>query len=53
MLLLVAVAAAHPGLLPHFHSADPVAVAVVGFWLVAGAAFVAGSWRAFATAKPG
>lgn len=40
MLILVASAFAHPGTLPHLHDNDPVVAALLGVWILAGAAFL-------------
>jgi hypothetical protein len=42
MLLLVSVALAHPGTLPHVHETDPAALGVLAFWALAGVGL--GAW---------
>ena len=46
MLLLVPAALAHPDSLPHVHPSDPTGLAVVAFWVIAGAVFFAVARRA-------
>ena len=45
MLLLVPVALAHPGILPHVHNADPAALGVLAFWVLVGVVFGASALR--------
>ena len=45
MLLLVPGALAHPGTLPHVHPADPAALGVLAFWVLAGVVFAAWALR--------
>lgn len=39
MLSLLGLAHAHDAALPHLHTTDPAAAAVVGFWVLAALAF--------------
>ena len=48
MLLLVSTALAHPDTLPHVHADDPTGLAVLAFWVVAGAVFFAIARRGLA-----
>lgn len=40
MLLILSVAYAHPGDLPHLHATDPAAIVVLAAWIVAGLIYV-------------
>ena len=51
MLLLAGLAQAHPADYPHVHPSDPAAFAVIGFWLLAGVAFLGWALRAGGAGK--
>lgn len=50
-MLLISVAYAHPSAVTHDHAADPAALWIIGFWLVAALVYVAASQRWFLSAR--
>lgn len=50
-MLFVSLAYAHPSAVSHDHPADPAALWIIGFWLVAALIYVAASQRSFRTQR--
>lgn len=46
-MLLISLAHAHPSAVPHDHVADPAALWIIGFWIVAAIVYVAVFHRSF------